>query len=115
MMEKLTESFDDLFSASLEKSDSEARRLDVVKMEYVGSESITWRELFSGYDSIKAITFSSGIGFVYQLLDMFKENLDVNCVPPDVVSMSIDDYETVFLLARRKLMAEKIRKYYEAL
>ena len=52
-MGKLTESFDDLFSAPLEKSDSEARRLDVVKMEYVGSESITWRELFSGYDSIK--------------------------------------------------------------
>jgi len=29
--------------------------------------------------------------------------------------MSISDYETVFLPARRKLMAAKIQKYYEAL
>ena len=43
------------------------------------------------------------------------ENLKMNCVPEDIVNMSISDYETVFLPARRKLMAEKIRKYYESL
>ena len=59
----------------------------------------------------------TGIASAGTILDaaVLKENLDVNCVPADVVSMSIDDYETVFLPARRKLMAEKIRKYYEAL
>ena len=43
------------------------------------------------------------------------ENLQTNCVPADVVNWSIDDYESKFLPARRKMMAEKIRKYYEAL
>ena len=43
------------------------------------------------------------------------ENLQTNCVPADVINWSIDDYESKFLPARRKMMAEKIRKYYEAL
>ena len=43
------------------------------------------------------------------------ENLKMNCVPENIVNMSISDYETVFLPARRKLMAAKIRKYYESL
>ena len=43
------------------------------------------------------------------------ENLQTNCVPADVVNWSIDDDESRFLPARRKMMAEKIRKYYEAL
>ena len=104
MMEKLTESFDDLFSAPLEKSDREARRLDVVKMEYVCSESITWRELFSGYDSIKAITFSSGIGFVYQLLDMFKDaEIIFGC--EEVMSYTLQE-----IMAYQVKLMERIRK-----
>ena len=63
----------DLFSASEGISNDGLHKLDVVKMDYVGSESVSWKELFSGYDSLKAITFSSGIGFVYQLLDLFKD------------------------------------------
>ena len=103
-MEKLTESFDDLFSAPLEKSDSEARRLDVVKMEYIGSESITWRELFSGYDSIKAITFSSGIGFVYQLLDLFKDaEIIFGC--EEVMSYTLQE-----IMAYQVKLMERIRK-----
>ena len=43
------------------------------------------------------------------------ENLQTNCIPPDIVNWSIDDYESKFLPVRRKMMAEKIRKYYEAL
>lgn len=48
-------------------------RLDVVKLEYLGSESVSWRELFDGFESIKAITFSSGVEFVYRLLEMFAD------------------------------------------
>ncbi|MBR2680961.1 MAG: hypothetical protein IKE23_09485, partial [Exiguobacterium sp.] len=47
--------------------------------------------------------------------DELADNLKMNCIPDGVVKMSIDDYETVFLPVRRKLMAEKIRKYYESL
>ena len=43
------------------------------------------------------------------------ENLKTNCIPADIVNWSVEDYESKFLPARRKMMAEKIRKYYEAL
>lgn len=41
-------------------------------------------------------------------------NLAANCIPTDVFDMEFNDYER-FLNERRKLMAEKIRKYYESL
>ena len=46
--------------------------LDVVKMEFAGAETLSWQELFSGFDSLHAITYSSGIDFVYQLKDYFQ-------------------------------------------
>lgn len=47
-------------------------KLNVVKMEYLGAESIEWKELFDGFDKLYAITFSSGINFVYKLINMFE-------------------------------------------
>lgn len=41
-------------------------------------------------------------------------NLMINCIPSDVFSMEFDDYDR-FLEERRKLMAAKIRRYYESL
>jgi hypothetical protein len=41
-------------------------------------------------------------------------NLMVNCIPSNVFSMEFDDYDR-FLEERRKLMAAKIRRYYESL
>lgn len=52
--------------------DTKRRSLDVVKLDYVGAETMTWQELFSGFDSLHAITYSSGIGFVCQLLNQFE-------------------------------------------
>ena len=49
-----------------------SNRLDVVKMEYIGAESVEWKELFDGFDKLYAITVSSGINFVYKLLNMFE-------------------------------------------
>ena len=46
-------------------------KLDVVRMEYAGAESLSWEELFDGFDDIRAITFSSGVGFVSKLLARF--------------------------------------------
>ena len=50
-----------------------ATKLDIVRLEYVQAESMSWQDLFSGFDHIKAITFSSGIQFLYRLLDMFAD------------------------------------------
>ena len=43
------------------------------------------------------------------------QNLVTNCIPPEIGSMTVDDYESRFLPARRTMMAAKIRKYYESL
>jgi len=46
-------------------------KLDVVKLNYDSAESVTWQELFEGFNTLHAITFSSGVNFVYKLLGMF--------------------------------------------
>lgn len=43
-----------------------------------------------------------------------KQNMEGNCIPMDVVNMDYTNYPD-FLIARRKLMAKKIKKYYEHL
>ena len=42
------------------------------------------------------------------------ENLRQNCIPDGFENMDINDYRE-FLIRRRKLMAQKIREYYESL
>ena len=50
---------------------SSGTKLEVVKLNYESAESKTWQDLFSGFSSLHAITFSSGVNFVYKLLSMF--------------------------------------------
>ena len=50
-----------------------SNKLDVVKMEFAGAETMIWQDLFSGFDTLHAITYSSGINFIYRLLDFFEE------------------------------------------
>jgi hypothetical protein len=52
-------------------------------------------------------------GGINNLSDLHK-NLDENCIPQSIFTMTIDNYEE-FLVARRKLMAEKIKNYYFSL
>ena len=52
----------------------------------------------------------SGIATEQQLLD----NLKMNCVPTEIQEMSIENYND-FLILRRKLMAQKIKEYYQTL
>jgi hypothetical protein len=47
-------------------------KLDVVKAEFVETESLSWEELFEGFDRLRAITYSSGIDFICKLLKMFE-------------------------------------------
>lgn len=46
--------------------------------------------------------------------DELKENLRMNCIPNGVESMGLSDYPA-FLEERRKLIAQKIRTYFESL
>lgn len=64
--------------------------LDVVKMEFLEAETLSWKELFSGFDTLHAITYSSGIGFVYQLLEIFqKAEIVFGC--DEVISYSLQE------------------------
>jgi hypothetical protein len=47
-------------------------------------------------------------------LDDFQANLDANCIPGNIHEMNIAHYQE-FLAARRIAMAQKIKKYYQAL
>lgn len=79
-------------------------KLDVIKLDYLASESLTWQELFSGYKRIKAITFSSGIGFVCQLLKHFDEaEIIFGC--EQVMSNSLQE-----VMAYQTKLLERIRE-----
>ena len=47
-------------------------------------------------------------------IDKLHQNLQSNSVPINLLEMNIESYEQ-FLEERRKLMADKIRKYYKSL
>lgn len=64
--------------------------LDVVKMEFVEAETLSWKELFSGFDTLYAVTYSSGIGFVYQLLELF-EQAEIVFGCDEVISYSLQE------------------------
>lgn len=65
----------DLQDTPQEKELSKAvgHKLDIVKMSFEEAKTMTWQELFSGFDVLHAITYSSGIGFVCKLLKKFSQ------------------------------------------
>ena len=77
--------------------------LDVVKMEFVGAETLSWKELFSGFDALHAITYSSGIDFVYKLIDLF-EYAEILFGCDEVISYSLQE-----VMAYQCKMVERIR------
>ena len=56
-----------------EKTSSESRALVVFRAEMIGSEEASWRQLFGGFERLKAITYSSGLDLTLELTAMFKE------------------------------------------
>lgn len=60
-----------LFDATALQTGSD--KIDVVKMNFAGVKSLSWQELFAGFDTLHAITFSSGVQFVFRLLEMFQK------------------------------------------
>lgn len=81
-----------------------ANKLDVIRLIYDRAESMTWRELFSGYNHLRAITFSSGISFVYNLLEMF-DTAEVIFGCEEVLSFSLQE-----IIAFQNKVIERIRE-----
>lgn len=77
--------------------------LAVAKMEFAGAETLSWQELFSRYDTLHAITYSSRIDFVYQLIDLFQQaEILFGC--DEVISYSLQE-----VMAYQCKMVERMR------
>lgn len=49
------------------------KNLDVAFLSFIKGEKTNWRDLFSGYDTIRVITYSSGMEFMTELLGLFQK------------------------------------------
>ncbi len=84
-----------LFDQSFNRTGSFEQRpvlpkLYVVRLKFEGVDALNWQELFSGYDTLHAITYSSSIGFVYQLLELFQQaEIIFGC--DEVISYSLQE------------------------
>lgn len=90
--------------AQTQEKNSRHGNLDVVKMEFSVAETVSWQDLFSGFDTLHAITYSSGIGFVYRLLDLF-EQAEIIFGCDEVISYSLQE-----VMAYQCKMVERIRE-----
>jgi hypothetical protein len=84
------------------------KKLDVVKAEFTGVDSETWEELFSGFDNLYAITYSSGIDFICRVISKFK-NAEIIFGFEDIISYSLQEiiaYQ-IKTIERIKLAANK--------
>ena len=81
----------------------DSNHLDVVKLKYESCESLTWQKLFSGFDDLYAITYSSGIDFVCKLLDHF-EQAEIIFGCEDVM-----DYSMQSIMAYQCKLIERMR------
>lgn len=79
-------------------------KLNIVKLSYISAETMTWQELFHGYNELRAITFSSGINFVYALLGMF-EKAEIIFGSEAVVSYSMQE-----IMAYQSLLLDRMRE-----
>ena len=87
-------------------------KIDVVKLSYISAEPMTWQELFDGYNELHAITFSSGINFVYALLDMFN-HVEIIFGNEAVMSYSMQEimaYQSLLLQRMRDKVGEARQK-----
>ena len=93
-----------MFDKQEEFSANVSQKLEVVKLNYDHVERMTWEELFTGYDTLKAITFSSGINFVYRLLNMFTSSeIIFGC--EEVLSYSLQE-----IMAYQGKLIERLNK-----
>ncbi len=79
-------------------------QIDVVEMRYVGANRTSWQELFAGFNRLYAITYSSGIGFIHQLLDLF-DYAEIIFGFEDVMTYDLQE-----ILAFQSMTLERLRE-----
>lgn len=74
----------------LEEDEEENKKLQIVRFEFSEGLEMDWRELFSGFDTLHAITYSSGLDFTAKLLSLF-ENAEILFGCEQVTSYSLHE------------------------
>jgi hypothetical protein len=96
-LEEINDSFSSRINANQEG------RIDVVKLDFIETETLTWPELFKGFDELYAITYSSSTGFICKLLKMFNYS-EIIFGNEDVMSYTLHD-----IMAYQLITIEKLR------
>lgn len=107
-----------LFDVMPEKIDvTLTQKLKIVNAQFVGEKETDWKNLFSGYDELYGITFSSGIHFMEKVMDMFSHvEMIFGCegvISNDVAAILAMEAKSVSLIAKSKSarrMAERMEK-----
>ena len=64
--------FDDETTEDVQLIAPTISKLDVVKAEFLEVQTLTWEELFTGFDKLYAIVYSSSVDFICKLLKKFE-------------------------------------------
>ena len=80
--------FDDELTENSQIIASAPSKLDVVKAEFLEVQTLTWEELFDGFDKLYVITYPSSVDFICKLLKKF-ETAEIILGCEDVISYSM--------------------------
>lgn len=89
-------------SEQLDYKTEYTNKLDVVEMAFIKAERLEWKELFEGFNKLYAITYSSGIGFICELLKKY-DYAEVIFGFEDVISYSLQEIMAFQLRTIEKL------------
>lgn len=95
--------FGDETDIAAHQNETGSGKLTVTQLAFVEGTEMTWKELFSGFDSLYAITYSSGLGFVTELVNLF-ENAEIIFGCEQVMSYTLSE-----IMAFQAKLMEKIR------
>lgn len=87
-------------------------QIDVVEMSFVGAETTDWQNLFSGYNRLYAVTYSSGISFICQLMNMF-DYAEIIFGSNEVMTYSLQEVMAYQLKTIEKIRAVQDKKKKE--
>lgn len=96
-MEENLSFFSEEGQVSFSKPMGSSGSLDVVELSYVGAANMRWEELFTGYQRLYAITYSSGVGFACNLVGLFES------------AVVIFGYEDVMPYSMQEVMACQLK------
>lgn len=92
-------------------------KLPVAQFNYVGSSQKTWEEIFDGFDTLEAITYSSGLTFINKVLEKF-EKATIILGSDKTISMELSQilaFQTATLQDLNKLYNKKHSRVHSML